>query len=241
MTLRKGTPGKGGEAPRVDSFAYTNTPAGLKNAWTGWLACEPYWCQEAHEHKPPEQIGSKPCLNWLTQGAVPCPYCRPAKRKKCLGWVLVYREVDTWPCMVIVQESVADLMVGLGFASHVLIGRVAHDASTFVKPTETRAAWKTNLEYRRQAIDSALSLLTVWSIPALTAWVESGSPPRPRVDPIAPGRFRLSVPPPTSRIESLAIDAERKQPEGEAGTDEALERALRRTKQAEANGKHKRE
>jgi hypothetical protein len=223
----------------VDSFSYTNTPCGLKNAWTGWLASEPYWCNEAHEHKPPHQIGSKPCLNWLTRGAIPCPFCRPNRPKKCLGWVLVYREMDGAPCMVIVHDTVADLMVGLGFGSHVLIGRMEDQVSTFVKPTTTAVPFKTNLDYRKCEIDHAVSLLTVWAIPALSAWVAAGAPQAPAAEPIAPGRFRLSVPPPTSRVESLAIDAERTAPAGESGTGEALARAMRRVKSAAQNGRHK--
>src|SRR5215471_14294164 len=107
MGIKKGSPGKGGES-RPDSFSYTGVAAGLKGSFTAWLAGEPYWCDEAHEHTDLDK-GTKPCLHWITDGALKCARCRKGRPVKCIGWVPLYRELDHKPIVVIVHESAGSL------------------------------------------------------------------------------------------------------------------------------------
>jgi hypothetical protein len=178
MALKRSTPGEGGATPRRETFAYHNTAPGLKNAWNGWLACDVYWCK-AHEHKPPQQYGTKPCLHWLTNGAVGCPWCRPGAVVKDIGYVHLYRETDLKAMLVLVQDSVADLLAGLSFGSHVLVGRLEASASTFVKRSDSNVPWRTDSEHRKRPIDIALSLLALWAVPALDSWYMGRQQPGP--------------------------------------------------------------
>lgn len=239
MTLRKAAPEEGGEQAR-EQFAYLNTPAGLKHAWTGWLACDPYWFI-GHEHKK-HTPGTQPCLNWITSGAVRCVRCGKGAEKKKMCYCHIYREFDGKPLLVIVQEAVKEVMKGLAFRSHVLVGRLDDQASSFVKPTDTNLPFRPENERRKNPIDTAVSLLGIWKIPELTEWYERGRWTKPTItqEQLPTGNWRLSVPPATTEVEALALDAHRRQSELDgAGVDDALQRALKRTKEAERNGKHK--
>lgn len=173
--LKKGTPGKGGESPR-DSFSNTPVGHGLKNYWTGWLAGEPYWAL-SHEHKPPHQLGTKPCLKWLTDEALPCARCRPKVLATWIGWVPIYREVDHEPCIVIVHESVMDVVAELRYGTRVLVGRMAETASIFVRRAEVQTpVWKSTHEQRQGPRDITPDLLTMWGIPILDSWLRESGP-----------------------------------------------------------------
>lgn len=168
MALRKGTPGKG-VCVKPDSFSYTPVHHGLKNTFGAWLAGDPYWAL-AHEHTKATP-GTKPCLEWLTDGAVPCPRCRPQVRPVWIGWVPLYREIDHKPIMVIVHESVMDLLAGLGYPTHVLVGRVDENSSVFVKRSDNAVSFATGNQQRKCAVDITADLLTMWGIPALERWL----------------------------------------------------------------------
>lgn len=168
MSLKKGTPGKGGNG-RVDSFSYTPVHHGLKNAFGAWMAGDPYWCL-AHEHTKATP-GTKPCLQWLTDGCIPCPRCRPQVCPVWVGYVPLYREADHKPVLVIVHESAMDLLTGLAYPAHVLVGRVDENSSVFVKRSDNAVSLKTDNEQRKRPRDITGDLLTMWNIPALEQWV----------------------------------------------------------------------
>lgn len=238
MELRKATPGEGGEAAR-EQFTYFNTQAGLKNAWTGWLASDPYWFI-GHEHKKFDP-GTQPCLVWMTEGELPCVRCAKGRARKKMCYLHIYRELDGKPLLIVVQESALEVMGDVAYRSHVLVGRLDDQASAFVKPTETQVPFRTTLESRKRPIDNAVSLLAIWKLPELELWCKRPRRKGPKVtaEPVPDGNWRLSVTPPTTTTEALAIDAEKKAPAvNAAGTDDALQRALRRAKEAEQNGKH---
>jgi hypothetical protein len=168
VSLKKGTPGKGGQG-RIDSFSYTPVADGVKNSFAGWLAGDPYWAL-AHEHTKATP-GTKPCLDWLTDGALRCPRCRPHTKPVWIGWVPLYREQDTKPIIVIVHESAMDLLHGLAFPVRVVVGRVDEKSSIFVKRAETQVAFKTENEQRKHARDVTIDLLSMWQIPELERWL----------------------------------------------------------------------
>lgn len=238
MNLKKGTPGRGGGA-RADSFSYCPVAHGLKNSFSAWLAGEPYWCDEAHEHTDRDP-GTKPCLHWMTDGALSCPRCRQARPVKCIGWVPLYREQDARPVIVIVHESASDLLAGLHYPDFVIVGRVDKKDSVFVRRSDNRVSLTTNVESRKRPVNIACNLLMMWRMPELNEWLSragrwSGVPgdEHPAI------RQRLSVPAPTTETESLAIDAERRAGSAAGvfgGTaDEVIKRIHRRVS---SNGKH---
>lgn len=177
MPLKKGTPGKGGQG-RVDSFSYTPVYAGLKGTWSGWLAGDPYWAL-AHEHTELTP-GTKPCMDWMTDGAVRCKRCRPNARTTWIGWVPIYRESDGEACLVIVHESAMDLLHGLKYPQCVLVGRTEDISSVFVKKSERPVAFLTQQEQRKKARDITGDLVSMWQMPELEQWLfEQRSKPAP--------------------------------------------------------------
>jgi hypothetical protein len=239
MGLKKGTPGKGA-GTRPDTFSYTGVAHGLKGSFSAWLAGEPYWCDEAHEHTDKDP-GTKPCLHWLTDGALTCRRCRQGRGVKCIGWVPLYREQDCRPIIVIVHESAADLLRGLKYPQYVLVGRVDAKSSVFVRPGDNPLSLVTDNPCRQRPVDITNDLLSMWQLPELNEWLKRGSRPAPVACEKVPGgtSWRLSVPPPTTDAEALAVDAHRTAGgDGASGVDDALQRAVRRAGGPPQNGKH---
>jgi len=168
VSLRKGTPGQGGQV-RADSFSYTSVAPGLKGWFTAWLAGPIYWCQ-VHEHTQ-KQPGTKPCLDWITDGALRCPRCRPLVVPTWVGYVPLYREQDHKPVIVIIHESVMDLVAGLSYPVPVIVGRVDAQSSVFVRRNEGGAVFKTDNSARRRPVDVTRDLLCMWRIAELDRWL----------------------------------------------------------------------
>jgi len=168
VSLRKGIPGKGGQV-RADSFSYTSVAHGLKASFTAWLAGPVYWA-EAHEHTE-KQPGTKPCLDWITHGELRCPRCRPHIVPTWVGWVPLYREIDHKCIIVIVHESVMDLLAGLTYPQCVLVGRVDPKSSVFVRKSDNPVSMRTENEQRKCPVDVTRDLLTMWRIPELERWL----------------------------------------------------------------------
>jgi len=169
MRIRKGTPGKGGGS-RPDSFSYTPVKHGTANGFNGWLAGEPYWCEEAHEHIDYDP-GTRPCLHWMTNGEVQCARCRRGRPVKCIGWVPLYTEVDTAQIIVIVHEKVADALFGLKYPTFCSVGRVGLKSSVYVRRAPVQVPFKTENESRKCPVDVTGDLLTIWNMPELNAWL----------------------------------------------------------------------
>jgi len=168
VSLRKGTPGKG-KGTRADSFSYTSVTHGLRNTFSAFLAGPVYWA-EAHEHTK-TQPGTKPCLDWITDGALRCPRCRPMVLTTWVGWVPLYREVDHKCIIVIVHESAMDLLEGLSYPMCVSVGRVDEKSSVFVRRSDNPVTFKTENEARKRPVDVTRDLLCMWRIAELDRWL----------------------------------------------------------------------
>lgn len=239
MNLRKGTPGEGWQA-RADSFSYTKVAVGLSKTWNGWMAGEVYWCK-AHEHTD-ALPGTKPCLDWMTEGALRCPRCKPHVLPTWVGYVPLYREVDHKPVVVIVHESVMDLVKGLKYGDFVLVGRADDKSSVFVRLSESPQMFRTDQEQRKQPCNLNASLLTMWQMPLLERWLldarrETATAAQGKPDAV---QMRLSVPPPTTAIEAIAIDAHRNPPSDWSElVGNVLNKAAQRGAKPSKNGHHK--
>lgn len=164
MGLRRGKPSER-DTSRAEQFAYTKTVSGAK-PWAGWMACDPYWC-ECHT----SDTGTKPCLKWITSGALPCPRCRPFVVPTWLAYCGVYREQDNKPVCVIVHESAADLLADLTYPHYVMVGREHGDtASVYIRRALQPQPLRSLRVSRSRPADLAASLLTMWGIAELTAW-----------------------------------------------------------------------
>jgi len=176
MSVKKGTPGKGGGS-RPDSFSYTPVPFGTKNVFNAWLAGPIYWAEEAHEYKP-KQEPTKPCVHWLTDGALKCRRCARGEPVRCIGWVPLYREVDSAPVIVIVHETVSDLTSKLTYADFVIVGRVGDKDSVFVKRSESQPVLRTEKESRKRPVDITRDLLVIWAMEDYNLWLRNQRGPR---------------------------------------------------------------
>jgi len=236
--LRKGTPGEGWQGA-ADSFSYTPVPAGTKGGFSAWLAGDVYWAL-AHEHTD-RTPGTKPCLDWLTEGALRCPRCNSKKLPVWIGWVPLYREQDHKPVVVVIHENAQDLVRELHYPDYVIVGRVDDKAGVFVRKSDNPLSFKTANQNRKAPIDITRDLLQMWRMPQLEEWLDKSAKQQRREQEAAAhnARMRLSVPPPTTDTEALAIDAERKAPVDWDGVVDRATGGLKRGAVAPSkNGKH---
>jgi hypothetical protein len=236
--IKKASPGEGGQE-RAEQFGYTRTSPGLKGVWYGWCAHEPYWVR-VHEHRdsPPSERGTKVCLTWATDNALRCPRCRPGVVPTTVAYVPVWREQDLAPCMVICHESAGDRLAGVEYGVYVMVSCVEVNGGVCVSRAATQRPWTSTLPYRQGPCDIAVSLLTMWQYPQYTEWLQR--PASVQCEPVPETQaWRLSVPPPTTPTETQAVDAHRRSgADGGADVNAAMQRALRRARAAEKNGKH---
>lgn len=236
--LRKGTPGEGWQGG-TDSFSYTPVQTGTKGAFAAWLAGDVYWSL-CHEHTD-KWPGTKPCLDWITHGELRCPRCNSPKAPTWIGYVPLYREQDHAPLLVLVHENAQDLVRGLSYPDHVLVGRVADKSGVYVRKSETAIPFRTENANRKRPIDVTSQLLKMWKLPQLEEWLARQSKKKrmEQEDAEHNARLRLSVPPPTTDVEALAIDAEKKDGSGwSALVDQALKRRGAGKNEPSSNGKH---
>lgn len=169
MATRKGRPGEG---PRrsAEQFSHTRTERGEK-AWTGWIACEPAW-KLCHTSK----AGSKPCLDWISFGRLPCSRCNPLSVPAMIAYVFLWRESDLHPAFVICREATADLLEELAYGVYVQVSLGNEDTATVcVRRCVSQKPFRTKHPLRREAIDPDTTLLTVWKIPELTEYITCNS------------------------------------------------------------------
>lgn len=238
MRWKKGTPGEGGEK-RHEQFRYVKTGPGLKGTWYGWCAAEPYWCR-VHQHTEHTR-GTKVCCAWFTDGHLTCPRCKPGVVATDVAYVFLWREEDHAPCLVLCHDSAAEYLAPLKFGAYVMVGRADGSSGAYVKLAADQRRWVSSLPYRQGPCDIAVSLLTLWAYPDLTQWVATAARrEKAKAEPSEmPARLRLSVPPPTSDVEALAVDAERKAPTTwDDLTRSILSRHSAASRAAERNGKH---
>jgi hypothetical protein len=239
MPPKKGTPGKGA-CQRPDSFSYCPVAHGLKATFSAWLAGEPYWAEEAHEHTK-DDPGTKPCLHWLTDGELKCPRCRRARPVKCIGWVPLYREIDSRPVVVIVHESASDLLAGLRHPATVLVGRIGPKDSVFVRRADTQVTFKSEKQTRMSPIDITNDLLMMWNMPEYNEWLrgqrvtaltqhvkQTEEPKRSDGKPFDPFHRNAAVRYSTPDVHAV----------GELA-DDAVKAAVARTSKPSKNGHHK--
>lgn len=236
--LRKGTPGEGWSTA-TDSFSYTPVQHGTKGTFTAWMAGDVYWAI-SHEHTD-RTPGTKACLDWLTEGTLKCPRCREVKQPDWIGWVPLYREQDHQPIFVIIHKNALDLVRGLKYPDHVIVGRVADKSGVFVRKSETAVPFRTDNANRKVPVDITRDLVPIWKYPQLEDWLNRQHKAKRREQEEAEhnARLRLSVPPPTTDVEALAIDAEKKDGSGwSALVDQALKRRGASKNEPSSNGKH---
>ena len=163
MPLPNAPPEGGGDSRRMH-FAYVGTDDG--DRWNAYLA-GPAWWGWCHK-----STRTKPCLDFLTGGALECPRCLAGKEPLMTGYVPVYRQADGAPRSVIVADVSREVIDPMKTHTRVLIGREmdATAAVWMVKAPDPRPLFQTMMKAKQNPADITSSLLTMWAIPELVAW-----------------------------------------------------------------------
>lgn len=163
MSLRKASPGEGGGNTRVH-FRYVGV--GHSKTWAAHCAgpCQWYMCHTSER--------SKPCLDWITHGVLPCPRCGGAKEAVMMGYQPIYRSSDGCPVMVVLYEDQRDHADKLDLHERVMVGREGEkgDAVYIRRAMEQTPKYQTTLGARMFAADITETCLVMWKIPELVEW-----------------------------------------------------------------------
>lgn len=222
MSLKKAPPGEAKRAKPIH-FAYTPTAGGTQ--WEAYIA-GPCWWGQCHSKGK-----TKPCVEWLTDGALECPFCASVAPPEETGYLPLWRSQDGKPVCVIVHELMRESVDSHGLHSRVTIGRGVDptDGVYVIKPLKPGAAFASSMREKIAPADITRSLLSLWKLPALTEWYfrshgqeSHGCHTPASKTPLAPVARATGIP--------TVSDA------GDAPTDDALARLLRRARAAEGQG-----
>lgn len=232
-------PKRGKEPRRPQHFGYLPIAKGEKV--TGYLAGPVQW-YDMHT----SDLGSKPCLELMTDGALSCPLCAddvPAVKGACP----FYHSTAHKPHMVWLDEGDRDKVEKFRFLLRVQFWREKYKGAPLsVEPCLSQEPeFFSTLPEKNRAADVSDSLLRMWKLPHLVAWFRAGSPAGdtalsqiPPAPPAAPGGKKKPA-----KVDPMYAAAHRKVDaamNGTGSTDDALDRALNRAgvPAPSPNGKH---
>lgn len=233
MGLRKATPGEGAGSGHVH-FRYVGTDPG--DRWFAWVAGPAYWLLGHPSSR------SKPCLDWLTEKALPCAICSPLKPPVMMGYLPLYRQIDGAPVMVVVYETVREKVDALKLHKRVQVGRELGEAdSVWVSlALEQNPRFQTTLKQREQPADVTETLLRMWKMPELVNWYRCQTPQSDNPVSLPEGVAVTSAGTPYSPMSQAAAKRFGADvlpiPTGDATFEEARRKLLNRA--ASTNGKH---
>ena len=181
------------------------------------------------------------CLHWFTDGALYCERCRRQPAVEKMWYCPWWREEDGAPLLTICRNAAADFVKELKYGEAIYCGKVDKLSSNFLKPSGIKQKFTSGHPLRQREVEILPTLLMVWKFPQLDKWCQEQDRAeryKATPDPAAKSQT-LSVPPPTSEVEALAIDAHRRFGHMSAdGVDEAIKKIVVRKNDAEKNGKH---
>jgi len=222
MSLKKAPPGETKRAKPIH-FAYTPTAGGTQ--WEAYIA-GPCWWGQCHSKGK-----TKPCLEWLTDGALECPYCASIAPPEETGYLPLWRSVDGAPKCVIVHCLQRESVDAHALHTRVLVGRGVDptDGVYVIRAIKPGAAFATSMREKMGEADITRSLLSMWKVPALTEWylrtngLESRGCMTPTAKtPVAPVAQPKAVPTLTEAADNH--------------TDPALRRLFARVQEAQGQG-----
>jgi hypothetical protein len=174
MPIKRRTPGGGGPS-RTDSFSYDRTLT--DKPWWGWLAGEPVWIVGHLENRP-----TKICVDWATDGKVPCWRCGPRAILEDIAYVPIYRESDGAPILVIVYDNSYDFLVKCKHLDYVRVVREGADTERVtVQKNLHQKKYVTSLKRRQTPVDLSEDLVRMWDLNEYTEWYncQPGNKPVP--------------------------------------------------------------
>lgn len=170
MRMPKAAPGEGPKKTG-DKFVHWKGIAGGQRHFA-YIAGPCHWVI-GH----PSDLGSKPCLTWATKSALPCRFCFAGKCPCEFGYLPVYRAQDYKPMFVIVYSEEREWVEQCKLHKRVQIGREYEaGARLWVRlATNQEPEFQTTLPYRKCAQELEDSLLAVWGMPELVAFLKCGT------------------------------------------------------------------
>lgn len=179
MALKKAAPGEGAAGVRVH-FRYVGT--GPAKTWAAHTAGEPHWfmCHTSER--------TKPCVHWMSDGALPCAKCDPKKPAVEMAYMPLYRSSDGCPVMVVIYADQRDHADKLELHTRVMIGREGDkgDAVYIRKCADQSPKYQSTLACRLFAADLTETLLAMWKLPDLVEWYRKQ--PKPSDNAVSPVR-----------------------------------------------------
>lgn len=145
-------------------FMYTPTEAG--KSWRAYIAGPCLWIRAHGTGK------TRPCLDWLTDGALMCDHCQKGQESQLVGYQPLWRETDGRPCCVIVhadqRESVDSFKrpAGIQVCREFGVGNGVY----FRKPMSALPVFHAVHPAKLCDADMTDSCLRMWKIPALVSW-----------------------------------------------------------------------
>lgn len=151
-----------------------------------FLGAYPFGVQCHFDH------GSKPCLNDMTKGDLPCKYCGVDDEPEWRGYTAIYT-TEYLPRFVIITDDYLESVREIPIHAQVKISR----GNGAKDPVILRAdLWRTlplpPSPERNAPVDLLPSLLRMWKIPALVKWHADHSTPARAVQVVPPAEV---VPP----------------------------------------------
>lgn len=181
MTLHRKTPQKGAKN-RYPHFPFVETPRGY--GWDAHIAGPCHWF-DCHD------IGrSKPCLHCITNGELHCDRNHDIDEPVEIGYQPLWAASNGKPCMVIVYEYARPQIDALKLHRLVTVSRGKMKGETVAinyKGLNSPLYQTTRTDFMRP-VDLTETLLRIWKIPELVAWVRSkqGHNPPPTTPPAKP-------------------------------------------------------
>lgn len=215
------TPRRTGARNKPVHFSYVSTERG--QPYDAYLA-GPVWWGPLHMLRP-----SKPCVYELTGGQVACRFCGAGKARVAVvkGWVPLYRRLDNTAICVPVDEVQRDHLDALKLHTKVTVGRErGKGVGVWVRASlNQEPAFASSLPECNAPADITESLITMWSLPEVSAFFGRGRSSDTAVSLDAPPVPSAAVPAPVAdRMNAPPV------------VDDALDRLLKHAKRAERNG-----
>ena len=166
MSLFRKAPQKGAKNRPVH-FPFCTTPRGY--SWEAFIAGPCHWF-DCHD------LGrSKPCLHCITNGELHCDRNHDIDEPVEIGYQPLWQKDTGRPCLVIVYEFAREQIDKLQLHHLVCVARGKGKADTVsinYKGLNSPRYQSTRADFMRP-VDLTETLLRIWKIPELVAWVRS--------------------------------------------------------------------
>lgn len=228
----------GGVRSRVEHFPYCSTPNG--DRWKAFVAGSAVWIRSHGRNR------TTVCATWFTDGEVECQFCKAFDQWEVRGYVPLYRDADSHPCMVIVYEDVRHTVDALNFLERVIVGKEKDPTATvWVQPSPVQhPPFQTSLPHRLKPCDFSRSMLAVWRNQDVCNWwhrKHSITPPPPPPPPLPEEKPAAKAKPakPAKRVAITTPSTPAASTGGPPLAGDVLRRTMEKLKrqEAEKNGK----